>query len=92
MKAIPESRHTPAITTRRPPCGFRMRCPSEPDMVAESVAVGKVPGKYLLKQYQQISWTAGVSASAFEIGNDPALTVKTASASHDIGFGLAQMR
>jgi hypothetical protein len=28
---------------------------SEPDTVAESVAVGKVPGKYLLKQSQQIS-------------------------------------
>jgi hypothetical protein len=61
-------------------------------MVTESVAVGKVPGKYLLKQSQQISWTAGVSASAFEIGNDPALTVETPSASHDIAFGLTQMR
>jgi hypothetical protein len=28
---------------------------SEPNMVAESVAVGKVLGKYLLKQSQQIS-------------------------------------
>jgi hypothetical protein len=61
-------------------------------MVTESVAMGKVPGKYLLKQSQQISWTAGVSASAFEIGNDPALTIETASASHDIAFGLPQMR
>ena len=61
-------------------------------MVAESVAVGKVLGKYLLKQSQQISWTLGVSASTFEIGNDPALTVETALASHDIAFGLPQMR
>jgi len=60
-------------------------------MVAELVAVDKVPGKYLLKQSQQKSRTHGVSASAFEIGNDPALTVEPALASHDIAFGFPQM-
>jgi hypothetical protein len=68
-----------------------MRCLSGPELVAESVALGKVHGKYIFKQSQQISWTPGVSASALEIGNDPALTVETASASPDIAFGLAQM-
>jgi hypothetical protein len=64
---------------------------SGPELVAESVALGKVHSKYIFKQPQQIPWTPGVAASAFEIGNDPELTVEPALASPDIAFGLAQM-
>jgi hypothetical protein len=62
-----------------------------PELVAEPVALRNVHSKYVFKQSQQISWTPGVAASAFEIGNDPALTVETALTSPDIAFGLAQM-
>src|SRR5690242_10258751 len=50
-----------------------------------------VHSEYIFEQPQQIPWTPGVSASAFEIGHDPALTAEPALASPDIAFGLAQM-
>jgi len=64
---------------------------SGPELVAKSVALGKIHSKYFFKQSQHIPWTPGISASAFEIGNDPELTVEPALASSDIAFGLAQM-
>jgi hypothetical protein len=85
MKAMPESRYIPAMTTRRPPCGFRM---SVRELFEESLAAGKVHSNYSSKQLKQFSCAPRVSTSTFEVGNDPALTAETTLAPFD---ELAQM-
>jgi len=53
--------------------------------------MGKVHSKYLLKQSKEMCGTPVVSASPFEFGNDPALTIETALVPADIALCPTQL-
>jgi hypothetical protein len=62
-----------------------------PEFFSDAVAMGKVHSKYLLKQSKEICRTPVVSASPFEVGNDPALTIEAALVPADIALCLTQL-